>query len=50
MIALSIAIIQGVIPLFGAHKGISNWMALARPAAQGQFFFLIGISLLINVK
>lgn len=49
MIALSIAIIQGVIPLFGAHKGISNWMALARPAAQGQFFFLLLAIILLGV-
>jgi len=40
MIALAIAIVQGVIPLIGAQLGISNLMAIARPAAQAQFLFM----------
>ncbi len=41
MVALAIAVIQGVIPLIGAQRGYANWMAMARPAAQGQFLFLL---------
>jgi cytochrome c-type biogenesis protein CcmF len=35
-LALAVALIQAVIPLAGAAKGKLTWMALARPAAQGQ--------------
>ena len=37
ILALLISIIQGVLPLIGAHKGHAGWIALARPAAQTQF-------------
>lgn len=47
MIALSIAIIQGVIPLLGAQRGIANWVAIARPAAQAQFLFMLLAILLL---
>ncbi len=40
IIALSLAIILGTLPMIGAAKGIPQWMALARPAAQGLFVFL----------
>ncbi len=40
MIALAIAVVQGILPLVGAQRGIANWMAVARPAAQAQFLFL----------
>ncbi|MEW5755254.1 MAG: heme lyase CcmF/NrfE family subunit [Pseudomonadota bacterium] len=40
IIAMSIAIILGTLPLIGAAKGIPQWMALARPAAQGLFTFI----------
>jgi cytochrome c-type biogenesis protein CcmF len=35
-LALAISLIQGLVPLLGAAKGNLAWMALARPAAQGQ--------------
>jgi cytochrome c-type biogenesis protein CcmF len=37
VLALLLALIQGSLPLAGAHWGISGWMAVARPAAIGQF-------------
>ena len=41
--ALGIALVQFVLPLIGAHKGIAPLMAVARPAAQGLFVF-VGIA------
>ena len=35
-LALTVALIQGILPLAGAAKGNLAWMALARPAAQAQ--------------
>ena len=40
IVALVLALIQGILPLIGAHKGNAALMALARPAAQGQFVFV----------
>ena len=40
ILALLLALAQGVLPLIGASRGISAWMAFARPAAQGQCFFV----------
>ena len=37
ILALLVALTQGVLPLVGAHRGDAGWMALARPAAQTQF-------------
>ncbi len=37
MLALAVALVLGVLPLWGAHRGNAAWMALARPAALGQF-------------
>jgi cytochrome c-type biogenesis protein CcmF len=36
---LLVAVLQGSLPLAGAHWGVSAWMRLARPAAVGQFLF-----------
>lgn len=43
VLALLTALLQGVLPLLGAHQGQSYalWMAAARPAAQAQSFFLL---------
>jgi cytochrome c-type biogenesis protein CcmF len=35
-LALAVALIQASVPLIGAARGNSAWMALARPAAQAQ--------------
>ncbi len=40
ILALCIAIIQGILPLVGAHQGRREWILLARPAAQTVFFLL----------
>ena len=39
VLALLLAAVQGVLPLAGAWRGDARWMALARPAAGGQFVF-----------
>mgnify|MGYP002788471173 CR=1 FL=1 len=41
ILALAMALAQGVLPLIGAHTGKASWIALARPAARGQFLFLV---------
>ena len=41
IIALCIAGVQAVLPLIGAQRGNTTWMALARPAAQGQLVFVV---------
>jgi cytochrome c-type biogenesis protein CcmF len=40
IVALCIALVQGVLPLVGAARGNLAWMNVARPAAQGQFVFV----------
>ncbi len=40
IIALGLAMVQFVLPLVGAHRGNQSLMAVARPAAQGQFVFV----------
>ena len=40
ILALILALTQGTLPLVGAARGLSSWMNLARPAAQGQFVFI----------
>ena len=39
-LALAASLVQGTLPLAGAAKGNLTWMALARPAAQGQALLL----------
>ena len=41
ILALCIALIQGVLPLIGAHQGRREWLMLARPAAQIVFLMLL---------
>ncbi|MBC7944731.1 MAG: heme lyase CcmF/NrfE family subunit [Burkholderiales bacterium] len=40
ILALCLALAQSALPLIGAGRGIPSWMAVARPAAQGQFVFV----------
>lgn len=40
ILALSLAICQGVLPLVGAHRGDAAMMSVARSAAAGQFLFV----------
>jgi cytochrome c-type biogenesis protein CcmF len=41
ILALCLALVQASLPLAGATLGRSEWMALARPAAVGQFVFVM---------
>ncbi|HEC19922.1 MAG TPA: heme lyase CcmF/NrfE family subunit [Gammaproteobacteria bacterium] len=41
IMALCVAMVQGVVSIGGAQLGIRSWMALARPAAQAQFIFVV---------
>ena len=40
VMALLLALVQGTLPLLGAHRGNARLMAVARPAAAGQFVFV----------
>ena len=40
MLALCLALVQGIVPICGSFRGNTRWMALARPAAAGQFVFV----------
>ncbi len=40
ILALAVALIQGVLPLVGAHRNRLAWIALARPAAQTTALFV----------
>ncbi|HSY28721.1 MAG TPA: c-type cytochrome biogenesis protein CcmF, partial [Burkholderiaceae bacterium] len=40
MLALCLALVQGILPIAGSFRGNARWMALARPAAAGQFVFV----------
>ena len=40
IVALLLALIQGVLPIFGAARGNAALMNLARPVAAGQFVFI----------
>src|SRR5450631_4128202 len=40
ILALLLALTQSVLPIVGAARNVRSWMAVARPAAQGQFTFV----------
>jgi len=40
ILALIVALVQGILPIVGAQRGVAQWMAVARPAAQVQFAFV----------
>ena len=40
ILALSMAIALGTLPIIGANRNIIGWIQLARPAAFGQFLFM----------
>ena len=40
MLALCLALVQGILPIIGSLCGNQHWMAIARPAAYGQFAFI----------
>ncbi len=41
ILALCMALAQGILPLVGAHKGIPSWVAVAKPAARGHLLFIL---------
>src|SRR5690606_29417538 len=41
ILAMLLALIQGTLPIIGATRGMPSWIALARPAVQGQFVFIM---------
>ena len=41
ILALCMALLQGIMPLVGSFTGNANWIATARPAATAQFMLLI---------
>jgi cytochrome c-type biogenesis protein CcmF len=41
MLALLVALVQGVLPLLGAHRGQAQWIALARPATSAGFLLIL---------
>lgn len=41
ILALVLSLVQAVVPLVGAQRNSSALMAVGRPAAQGQFFFIL---------
>ena len=40
MLALCLALVQGILPIAGSFNGNARWMTLARPAAAGQCAFV----------
>ena len=42
ILALALAMLQALLPLFGAQRGIEAWMRVARPAAYAQALFVVG--------
>ena len=40
ILAFALAIVQACVPLAGAARGKTRWIALARPVARGQFVFV----------
>ncbi len=40
ILAFVVAMVQAILPLAGAHKGIASWVAVAKPAARLQFVFM----------
>ncbi|OQX44770.1 MAG: c-type cytochrome biogenesis protein CcmF, partial [Candidatus Sedimenticola endophacoides] len=41
ILALAMALAQGLFPLIGAHRGIPSWVAMAKPAAQAHLLFML---------
>ena len=41
IMALCVAMVQGVVSIAGAQTGTRSWMELARPAAQAHFIFIV---------
>ncbi len=46
ILAFGVSLLQTVLPMLGAHRGIDSWMAIARPTAWLQFV-LVGLAFAI---
>ena len=40
ILALCMALVLGTLPIIGAHRGLSGWIAVAKPAAYTQLLFM----------
>ena len=50
ILALGVALVQGVFPLAGAQRGRGDWMALGRPLAWVQFALVLAAYVLLTVS
>ena len=41
LLALPVALVQGLLPLLGAWRGNRTWIAVARPAARASFLLIV---------
>ena len=41
ILAAFLSLVLAIVPLIGVQKGVESWIALARPSAFGQLFFMI---------
>ncbi|HEC12470.1 MAG TPA: heme lyase CcmF/NrfE family subunit [Acidiferrobacteraceae bacterium] len=41
ILALVLAVMQAILPVVGAQRGISGWIAVARPVARAQLLFML---------
>jgi len=41
IIALFMAVIQGLLPIIGAYRSVSGWIGVARPSAYAQLLFML---------
>ena len=49
VLALCLALAQAIVPIAGAQLGRREWMMMARPAAAGQFVFIV-VALLVLLQ
>jgi cytochrome c-type biogenesis protein CcmF len=49
ILALLVAIMQALLPLAGAQRGVGAWMAVARPAAFAQLFLVLAAFVVLTV-
>jgi cytochrome c-type biogenesis protein CcmF len=40
MLAMTLALVQGILPIAGSFQGNARWMNVARPAATAQCLFI----------
>jgi cytochrome c-type biogenesis protein CcmF len=50
LLALAVALVLGTLPIVGAARGRTDWMALARPAAQAHFVLVAAAYALLTTS